>query len=115
VGEGFPKAARLKRSVEFKRIQQTGLRFHTQHFIVCACKASSSPSRFGLTVSRKVGNAVTRNRVKRLLRESVRKSRAGFERYDVVFIAKPSSARALQTQVTDQVQFALSRLERGGQ
>ncbi|MFN9809143.1 MAG: ribonuclease P protein component, partial [Deltaproteobacteria bacterium] len=47
------------------------------------------PPRIGITVTKKVGNAVARNRVKRLVREVFRQERARFpEGCDIVFIAK---------------------------
>jgi ribonuclease P protein component len=50
--------------------------------------------RFGLAVGRKVGNAVVRNRVKRWVREAVRRQRSGVGAVDVVLIARPSAAEA---------------------
>lgn len=68
-------------------------------------------SRFGITVSRKVGNAVVRNRVKRWLREAIRHERALTSgRWDVVFIAHPSAAEAGLPLLRSQVGAALGRL-----
>lgn len=68
-------------------------------------------SRFGVTVSRKVGNAVIRNRVKRWLREAIRKERASLPgRFDVVFIAHPSAAVAGAQVIAAQVRSALHRI-----
>ncbi len=52
-----------------------------------------SLSRYGFTVSRRVGKAVVRNRVKRLLREILRQTQLK-PGWDIVFIARPSAARA---------------------
>ena len=112
MGEGFPQSARLKRSVEFQRVQKTGRRFHTRHFVVCFIEGSTPTARFGLTVSKRVGNAVVRNRVKRWLREGIRKSRQGFTGSDVVFIAKPASSDAGQSTVSQEVRQALHRIQR---
>ena len=101
--EGFPQGARIKRSVEFRQIQKTGRRIRSRFLVVCFCETSQKTSRFGLTVSRKVGNAVTRNRVKRWLRESIRKNRHDVSSLDVVFIARPAAARAGQARIESDV------------
>jgi len=62
----------LKTSHDFRRIAQTGQKWVTPAFIMQLSKNDSTGFRLGLTVSRKVGNAVVRNRAKRRLRETVR-------------------------------------------
>ena len=87
-GEGFPKAARIRRRREFLALGRKGRRRHTAHFVVIS-QPRRGPSRLGITVSRKVGGSVERNRVKRRVREIFRRDperlAAG---HDVVVIAK---------------------------
>jgi ribonuclease P protein component len=73
--QGLPKHKRLRKRSEFQQVYQEGLRVPGRLFTLFYRQiASAEPGRFGLTVSRKVGGAVVRNRVKRLLRESIRHS-----------------------------------------
>lgn len=58
------------------------------------CANGLEDPRFGLAVSRQVGNAVARNRVKRWLREAIRHERSGLPLVDVVIVARPSAATA---------------------
>ena len=52
----------------------------------------SGPSRYGFSVSKKVGNSVVRHRVTRLIREAYRLNRANIDvGYDIVIVARPSS------------------------
>jgi len=75
---------------------------------------TESDSRFGITVSRKVGNAVTRNRVKRWLREGIRHHRTELrDCWDVVFIANPGAASAGQEVIRGEVCSVLQRLGEG--
>src|SRR5260221_12703123 len=71
----FVAADRLHRSAEFLRLQRNGVRFQSPHFVLYAGSLDHQPerSRLGVTVSRRIGNAVVRNRVKRRVREFFRK------------------------------------------
>lgn len=85
----------LKASEDFQRIARTGRKWTGSAFIMQVLKSedASLPFRVGFTVSRRVGNAVQRNRAKRRLREMVRlflKQQAPTG-YDVVLIAKTSA------------------------
>lgn len=73
-GQFFPKAHRLRHRQEFQGLRQAGKKKHTPHFIVLHIVKKNGPTRLGLTVSKKVGGAVQRNRVKRLVREWFRRN-----------------------------------------
>lgn len=60
-----------------------------------------------------MGNAVVRNRVKRWLRESIRRQRGGLDSVDVVFIARPTAASAGYGAVFAQVGDAFDRIRSG--
>jgi len=71
---GFPRAFRLVKRPQFLACYERGRRHHSKGFILFVLEqpAPASHWRLGLAVSRKTGNAVIRNRVKRLLREFFR-------------------------------------------
>lgn len=70
-----------------------GCKFNTPHFVLLVFANSEDNSRLGVTVSRKVGNAVQRNRIKRLMREFFRKNYSDYPSLkDYSVIAKRSSA-----------------------
>ena len=90
--EGFPKAARIRRRREYLALGRTARRRYTAHFVVL-CERRDGESRLGVTVSRKVGDAVVRNRVKRRVREAFRRDpRRLLPNHDIVVIAKPGAA-----------------------
>ncbi len=69
---GFPRAARILREREFRRVYGEGARLSAFPLRFCLLRRQQGPSRLGLAVSRKVGNAVARNRWKRAVRETFR-------------------------------------------
>jgi ribonuclease P protein component len=98
--QGFPARLRLKQRRDFLRVQQTGRKHHVRNFLVFVGErpedpsiTSGSPSRLGVTVTRKIGNAVTRNRIKRLVREVFRRNRLRLPSgLDLVWVAKQQAA-----------------------
>ncbi len=70
----YPKSRRVRRRSDFLRIQQDSRRVTCAHFVLLlgAQTGAPGPSRLGLVVTKKVGNAVARNRIKRLCRECFR-------------------------------------------
>ena len=70
--QALPKQARVRKRREFLQIQKAGKRVATRHFLVVHASCEAGPPRLGITVTKKIGNAVVRNRVKRAVRESFR-------------------------------------------
>lgn len=73
--EQFPKAHRLLRGGQFKRVFDCRVSVADNVLVVYGCESELAHPRLGLAVSRKVGPAVVRNRWKRLIREAFRRSR----------------------------------------
>ena len=72
-----------------------GRRIDGRCFVVYVrARGEGGGARLGLAVSTKVGDAVRRNRVKRLAREVFRKNHARLRAVDVLLVARPASARA---------------------
>lgn len=71
--QGLPPDVRVRRRPEFERAYNTGVRIHGRFMTVFVVPNDSSRSRLGVAASRKVGNAVQRNRVKRVAREIFRR------------------------------------------
>ena len=110
--ESYPKKHRLLRRPDYLRVQRRGRRVKGKYLVAVRLPNDVGHTRFGLVVSRKVGNAVARNRVKRWLREIVRR----LDRHDpvdLVLIARSVSATAGLDALRLDVQAAVDRLARG--
>jgi ribonuclease P protein component len=84
----FPKSARLRRRSEFDALRHATARTGSSHFVFVA-SPTAAPARLGVIVSKRVGSAVRRNRVKRLCRECFRQWPAlRAAHVDILVIAK---------------------------
>ena len=89
----FKKNDRLLKRSDFLRLSRTGFKIHNDHFTAIYYPGLCSRTRLGLTVSKRVGNAVIRNRIKRLSREYFRLNRDNINGvWDINIIAKKSAA-----------------------
>ena len=88
-----PLVETLKKRRDFVRVQSSSKKRRGKRVIVVKDRSPDHSTRIGFTVSKRVGNAVVRNRVKRRLREIVRHAPGLLDGgWDYVFIARPSAA-----------------------
>jgi len=94
-GAGFPKACRLSKPSQFRIVFDSNRRSADSLFLVIAAENGLDHARLGLAVSKRNARAaVSRNRVKRIIRESFRKSRAQLAGLDVVVVSQKRTAAA---------------------
>jgi ribonuclease P protein component len=66
------KIETIKKNEDFKTIYKRGRSYVGAYLVLYSYKSDDSTKQFGITVSKKVGNAVKRNRIRRLLKEAIR-------------------------------------------
>jgi len=89
----FTKADRILKRGEYLALSKSGKKVQSTEFIAYFLPARHSHSRLGVTVTQKVGQAVERNRIKRIVREFFRINRHCLSgRWDINIIAKRQSA-----------------------
>src|SRR4029077_15362745 len=103
---------RLSRSAEFERVYRQGRSTANRHLVLYSFpNPAASQPRLGLSVSRKVGGAVERNRVKRLLREAFAQSESALRPgQDIVVVARPEIRELAEREGLAGVDSALADL-----
>ena len=86
---------RLTRSEDFNQVKRDGKTFSNKLFKVILCPNQTPTLRFGFITGKSIGNAVTRNRCKRLMRASIQQISGSLQTgWDVVIIVRQSVAEA---------------------
>lgn len=106
------KRGRLSRSAEFDRVFRQGRSLANRVLVLYAFpRAEEGEPRLGVSVSRKVGGAVERNHVKRLLREAFAHESSGLpDGHDVVVVARPEARAVAEREGLAGIQSALAEL-----
>lgn len=93
----FPKSSRLVSNRQFKAVLDCGRRASDRVLSLCAAPNRCGHPRLGVSVGKSAGNAVVRNRLKRLLREAFRQNQDRIPQgFDYVLRVSPALARKLK-------------------
>jgi ribonuclease P protein component len=104
---------RLKRRAEFLRVASKGRRAPVHGLVLQALvRPDDGPARLGFTVTKKVGNAVIRNRTRRRLKEAARLLLRAepVQGVDLVLIGRDATRKRRFTDLTDDLRRALTKL-----
>ncbi len=89
VAQTFRKTEKILKRNDYQGIYRRGVRVYSKNFVVVTCKNQTGTKRLGISVSKKAGGAVKRNRLKRLIREFFRLNKGSIADFrDIVIIAK---------------------------
>jgi ribonuclease P protein component len=108
--EHFPHSVRIVKSADYRTIYREGRKIQSEKFVLFALKNKVGHHRIGITVSKKIGGAVIRNRVKRLFREIFRKSSSDLpNQYDIVVNAKSGCVGASYIELREEFLASVRR------
>ena len=105
--QGFPKTSRILKRPEFLKLGEEGQRLVGRHFVIVYAPGEHAKPRLGITVTKKIGPAVTRNRLKRVCREFFRTYQGRLAAsYDIHVIARHAAVHAAR----DELLLSLEKL-----
>lgn len=102
---------KIKKNEEFQKIYKVGKKAFGYYALIYINKNNLDHNRGGFVVSKKTGNAVCRNKLKRLFREYYRQTDSARKKgYDIVFIAKRNAGNEFKTLKFDTLQKDLHKI-----
>lgn len=106
------KTVSLKKNYEFMRLYNKGRFFVGKYIVLYVIKNNTKTNRLGITVNKKVGKAVKRNRLKRLIKECYRQYEASVkEGCDLVFVARNSETLPVYSQIKREMKFLMKKMD----
>ena len=110
---GLLRSEKILKRREFQAAYARGVKIHAACFVLYILRNDLSRHRLGLTVSRKIGPAVARNRIKRQLREAFRKNKSAvYPHCDVVVNARYAAATSSNRKIQEDLLEAMACRQR---
>lgn len=107
----FTKTDRIRTTTEYRTLSKCGARHYSDYFIIVYRKNQIPQTRLGVTVSKRVGKAVTRNRIKRIIREYFRSNRSILPvRLDINVIARQPSGNIGNAVLRDHLDYCFGAI-----
>jgi len=102
----------LKKNYEFSRVYKNGRFSASKHLVVYVLDNKLQTNRLGITVSKKLGKAVTRNRIRRLIRENYRLMEGMVKRgYDLVIVSRKVDVIPSFYDIKKEMNYLLRKLD----
>ena len=111
---GLPRERRVRSRGDFQRAYAEGTKVVTRRFVLFARENGGELTRLGVTATRKTGNAVVRNRARRLVKEAFRSCQAQLPGgLDLVVVVRPPLLSASPSELSSALLRATARLAEG--
>lgn len=112
-GLNYTKAERLLKRPQFLNVSKFGKKVQNEYFLGLFTPNEAGTSRLGVTVTKKVGNAAVRNRIKRQCREFFRMNKSLIEGCcDIVVVAKKKAAQMNGLQAHSALQHLFHKIQK---
>ena len=106
------KTVPIKKNSDFVRVYKKGKFYAGRHIVLYVLRNGCNINRIGITVGRKFGKSVKRNRVKRLIRENYRLYEIFVKNgYDIVFVARSGEDMPTFADIRKEMKFLLKKLD----
>jgi len=110
----FPKTDRILKHNDFLQLSKKGKKVKNKYFTVVYSQSFFGTTRLGLTVSKKAGNSVLRNMIKRNIREYFRINKGCFKnKWDINVIAKPEAGSLKSALLILSLQDVFRKIDEG--
>lgn len=102
----------LKKNYQFSRVYRRGVSVVGKYLVLYCLRNRNNVLKLGITISKKVGNSVVRNRVRRLIKENYRRLEDRLMKgFDIVFIARVNEKLPTYYEVRKEMRYLFSRLD----
>lgn len=100
----------LKKPSEFSKVYKRGKSYADKNIVIYYMPTQLGMTRVGFSISKKVGNAVVRNRVRRFIKESLRVNFINIGSYDLVFVARVRSNQVDYHEITRSLKYIFKKI-----